>query len=245
MVCVELDAGAQACTLREEDKMLQLKDALDNLSSTCPEFMNLHIGVILLRYDGLLLSEIAHTLEDEVGPAARDLDIQLLAQRIHVAADLLKVNARHMDDAGEVEVRDLNILDIRVEELEEVVRHCRLLRVLHANPQFVRVGRGEIQGQIVIVPHGLDQLEKVDHVHSEHVLRGAEIGLEAIRMQPQIDKHCVCLIYRHDLDPLGIKLEVGLRQNLLQCLNKSAKSTGLYSLYLKKIAVGICVGAGQ
>ncbi len=46
-----------------------------------------------------------------------------------------------MDDAGEVETRDLDILNIRVEELEKVVRNRRLLAVLHANTELVRVAR--------------------------------------------------------------------------------------------------------
>ena len=41
--------------------------------------MNLHIRVVILRYDGLLLSEIAHALENEVRAAARDLHVQLLS----------------------------------------------------------------------------------------------------------------------------------------------------------------------
>ena len=46
-----------------------------------------------------------------------------------------------MDDASEVEARDLDVLHIRVEELEEVVRHRRLLAVLHPDTELVRIAR--------------------------------------------------------------------------------------------------------
>ena len=120
-----------------------------------------------------------------------------------------------MDDAGEVERGNLNILHIRIEEFEEVVRHSGLLRVLHTNPELVRIGRGEIKSEVVIVPHGLDQLEKVDHVHSENMLGRAVIGLETVRVQAEIDEYSVGLIDRHHLDALRVEFQVSLRQNLL------------------------------
>ena len=224
--------------------MLQLEDALNNLRGTATELVDLHVGVILLRDDSLLLREITHTLEDEVGAAARDLHVKLLTQRIHVAADLLEVLARHVDDAREVEVGDLDVLHIRVKELQEVVRDRGLLRVLHTNAELVGIGRGQIEREVVVVAHGLDELEQVDHVHTEDVLGGAEVGLKAIRVKAEIDEDRVGLIHGHHLDALGVKLQVGLRQNLLEGLNERAKGTGLDGLDLKQIAVGIDVWAG-
>ena len=190
--------------------MLELKDALHNLRRAIAEFMNLHVGVILLRNDGLLLREIAHTLEDEIRARRGNLNVQLLPESVHVATDLLEILARHMDDAREVEVGNLNVLDIRVEELQEIVRDRGLLRVLHANPEFVGIRRGEIQGEVVIVAHRLDELEKVDHVHPEHMLRGAEVVLKSVCVKTEIYKNSMCLINRHNLNTLGIKLEIGL-----------------------------------
>ena len=224
--------------------MLELEDTLNNLRGAAPEFMDLHVGVILLRNDGLLLRKIAHALEDEIRATAGDLNVQLLTERIHVAADLLEVLARHVDDAREVEVRNLDVLYIRVKKLQEVVRDRGLLRVLHTDAELVRIGRGEIKRQVVIVAHGLDELEKIDHVDAEHVLGGAEVGLKAVRVEAEIDEHGVGLIYGHDLDALGIKLQIGLRKNLLQRLNERAKGTRLDRLDLKQIAIRIDVWAG-
>jgi hypothetical protein len=65
---IQLNTGAQRCALRKEHQMLQLENALDNLAATATCLMNLHIGVVILRNDGLLLCEITHTLENEVRP---------------------------------------------------------------------------------------------------------------------------------------------------------------------------------
>ena len=78
-----------------------------------------------------------------------------------------------MDNIGEVEIGDLDLIHIRVKELQEVIGHCRFLRVLHANSELVRVGRGQIESQIVVVAHRLDELEEVDHIHAENMLGGA------------------------------------------------------------------------
>ena len=150
-----------------------------------------------------------------------------------------------MDNAGEVEVRNLDVLHIRVKQLQEIVGDRGFLRVLHTNAELVGIGRGEIEREVVVVPHRLDKLEKIDHIHAEHMLRGAVIRLKTVRVKAEIDEHGVCLIHRHDLNALRIKLQIRLRQNLLQSLHKSANSTGLYRFDLKKIAVGIHVRASK
>ena len=61
-----------------------------------------------------------------------------------------------MDNAREIQARDLDILHICVEEFQEVIRDSGLLGILHADSQFVRIGRGQIEGQVIIVPHRLD-----------------------------------------------------------------------------------------
>jgi len=92
-----------------------------------------------------------------------------------------------MDNAGEVERRDLDVLDIRVEELEKVVGRRRLLAVLHANAQLVGIARGEVERERVVIAHRLDELEEVDHVDTENVLGGAEIVLKAVAVESKID----------------------------------------------------------
>jgi len=195
--------------------------------------MDLHIGSGILRYDSLLLREIAHTLEHEIRAAAGNLHIQLLPQRIHITADLLQIRARHMDDTGEVETRNLNVLHIRVEQLQEIVRDSGLLRVLHPNPQLIGIRRREIQSQGIIVPHCLDQLEKVNHIHPEHMLCRAVECLKPVRMQTQIHEHSMGLVNGHNLNALRIELQIRLRQNLLQRLNQSSECARLHRLDFK------------
>ena len=178
--------------------MLQLEDPLHNLIRG-PLRLNLHRGLII-RDNRLLLSEVTHAAKNQVAAAARDL--HLLAQHIHVATDLLEIRAVHVDNAGEVEARDTDVLDVRVEEFEVEVCDLGLLRILHADPQLVRIIRRQVEGQAVIVAHSLDQFEKIDHVHAEHMFHGAIEVLELVRMQTQIHEDCVRLVYRHNLNTL-------------------------------------------
>jgi len=173
--------------------------------------MDLHIGRVILRYDCLLLREITDTLEHEIGARGCDLDIQLLTQRIHIAANLLQINRGHVDDTREVEGRNLNLLHIRVEQLQEIVRDRGLLRVFHTDSELVRIGRREIQSQAVIVTHRLNQLEKVDHVDTQHVLSRAVVVLETVAVETEKDENRVGLIDGHDLDAIGVELQVRLR----------------------------------
>jgi len=46
-----------------------------------------------------------------------------------------------MDDTRKVQARNLDVLYIRIEELQEIVRCARLIRVLHTDAELVRVGR--------------------------------------------------------------------------------------------------------
>ena len=177
--------------------------------------MDLHIGRVIFRYDCLLLREITDALEHEVRTRGRNLNVQLLTQRIHIAANLLQVDRGHVDDAREVERRNLNLLHIRVEQLEEIVRDRGLLGVLHADSELVRIGRREIQSQTVIVTHRLDELEKIDHVDSQHVLSRAVVVLKPVAVKTEEYKNRVSLVDGHDLYAIRVELEVGLRQNLL------------------------------
>jgi len=85
-----------------------------------------------------------------------------------------------VDDAREIQRGDLDVLHVSVEQLQVIVGHSGLLRVLHANSELVRIGRREIEREAVIVTHSLDELEQVDHIDSEDMLHGAEVVLKAI-----------------------------------------------------------------
>ena len=75
-----------------------------------------------------------------------------------------------MNNGWKVEVRNLDILYIRVKQLEKVVCHCGFLRVLHTNSEFVRIGRRQIQSKRVIITHGFNKFEEIDHVDTENIL---------------------------------------------------------------------------
>lgn len=189
---VHLNGRAEAGALCKKDKVLQLEQALNNLRSRT-RLCDLHRRVVL-AHDRLLLRKVALAAEHEVGARGGDLDVQLLTQRIHVSADLLQIQARHVDDVVEIHLGDLDLVDVGVKELEEVVRDRRLLRVLHADSELVRVGRRQVESQRVIVAHRLDELEKVDHVDAEDVLGRAKVVLEAIGVQAEVDKNRVGLV---------------------------------------------------
>lgn len=234
---IHLNGRAQARALCKQNKVLQLEQSLDNLRGRS-RLRHLHRRVVL-AHDRLLLSKIALAAEDEVGARRGDLHVELLTQRIHVAADLLQIQARHVDDVIEVHLGDLDLVDVGVKELEEVVRHRRLLRVLHADSELVRVGRRQVERQRIVITHRLDELEQIDHVNTKDVLGRAKVVLEAISMQAEVYKNRVGLIDGHHLQTGGVELEVSLRQNLLQSLDESAEGACLDCADLEEVAVNV------
>ena len=137
---IEFNAWAECRALREENQVLQLEHALDNLGrrTLC---LNLH-GRLVVRDDRLLLSEISHAAEDEIGSRTRNL--HLLTQDIHVTTDFLEIRAVHVNNAREIQTWDADVLYISIKELEEEVRDLRLLRILHTNAKLVRIVRRQV-----------------------------------------------------------------------------------------------------
>ena len=119
--------------------MLELEDALDDLRDT-PRLLYLHRAIVLRHYR-LLLSKVALATEHQVRTRRSDFHIQLLPKRIHVTANLLEIYRGHVNNVREVEVRDLDLVHIRVKEFEEVVRDRGLIRILHTNAELVRIRR--------------------------------------------------------------------------------------------------------
>ncbi len=119
-----------------------------------------------------------------------------------------------MDDGREIEIGDIDLLDIRVEQLEEIIGNRRLLRVFHTNAQLVGVGRRKIESQRIVVAHRLDEFEEIDHIHTQHILLRTVITLKAITVETEIDKNSVSLIYCHHLNALTIKFKIGFCQDL-------------------------------
>ena len=162
---VEFNGGAQRSALGEKNKVLELEDSLYNLIRGIRTLLNLHCAVVFTD-NRLLFREITYALENEIGSTRRHLHIQLLTKSIHIATDLLEIKRRHMNNAGEVETGNLDIFYVRVEQLEVIRGHSGLLRVLHADSKFVGIGRREIESQGIAVAHSLDELEKINHIHT-------------------------------------------------------------------------------
>jgi len=172
--------------------VLQLENALNNFTGA-RRLLHLHRAIILRDY-GLLFSEVADALEGEIRARRRDLHIKFLTERIHIATDLLDIRRRHVDDTGKVQARNLDILNICIEQFQEIVRRARLVRVLHTDAEFVWIGRRQIERQAVVVAHRLNQFEQVNHVHTENILCRAKICLKTVTVETQIDKDRMSLV---------------------------------------------------
>jgi len=88
-----------------------------------------------------------------------------------------------MDDTCKVEAGNLNILYIRIEQFQKIVRRTRLVRVLHTDAEFVRIGCRQIEREAIVVAHRLNQFEQVNHVHTENILCRAKISLKAVTVE--------------------------------------------------------------
>lgn len=176
--------------------MLELENALDNLIMICC-FLYSNIPVIL-RNNRLLVSEVTRATENEV--ATRVSDLHLFTKTVHVATNLLEICGGNVDNRGEVQAGNLNILHVCIEELQIEIGDTRIFRVFHANTEFIRLVLRQIESESVIVGHGLNELEKVDHVDAEDKTLGAIEGLKAVGLELQIDEHRMRVINRHDFD---------------------------------------------
>ena len=193
---MDLRARAQIRALRKQNQILQLKHTLHDLIRIP---LHLYPTLIVRHNDRLTIHKVTYTPKDQVRVRARNL--QLLRQRIEITADLLEIHRRHMNDRRKRNIRKFNILHIRIKELHHPGVRRPLFRILRTNTQLVRVTGRKEQGQAIIVRQGLNQLEKVNHVNTKHILRRAVEILEAIGMETQIGQHSMSLIDIDDLDP--------------------------------------------
>ena len=178
---MDLRARAQVRALRKENQILQLKHTLHDL--IC---ISLHLyPALVIRHDHrLTIHKITHTTENQV--RVRACNLQLLRQRIEITADLLEIHRRHMNDRSKGNIRKFDVLHIGIKELHHPGVRRSLLRILRTNTQLIWVTRRKEQGQAIIIGQGLNQLEKINHVDTKHILRRAVEILEAIGMETQI-----------------------------------------------------------
>ncbi len=150
-----------------------------------------------------------------------------------------------MNDIGEVEVRNLDFIDIGVKEFEEVVGDRGFFGVFHTNSELVRVVGRQVQGQGIIVSHGLDEFEKIDHINTKNELGRAVEVFKAIVIQTQINEDGVGLIYGQDLDTCGVEFQIGFGQDIFECFNEGAEGTSLNSADFKQISVCVRLGSAH
>ena len=106
---------------------------------------------------------------------------------MHVPDDLLELRGGHRDDAGEFDGRDLDGIDIDLDQLQTEPGNTLLLAIQDLDPELRGVLLVHEEYDALIVGNGLDELEQVDHVDPEHVLLGAVVLVEAIGIEPEVN----------------------------------------------------------
>ena len=193
---MNLRARTQVRALRKQNQILQLKHTLHDLIRIS---LDLYPTLIIRHDHRLTVHKVTYTAKDQVRIGARNL--QLLRQRIEITTDLLEIHRWHMNDRGKRNVRKFDVLHIRIEELHHPGICRPLFCILRANTQLIRITGRKEQSQAIIIRQGLNQLEEVNHVDTEHILgRTVEI-LKTIGMEAQIGQHSMGLIDINDLDP--------------------------------------------
>lgn len=201
--------------------MLQKEVALYNLIRR----LRLRKPILPNTKNRLLLCIIA--LASEYKLLARRLDLNHLAQSMHVTNDLLEIGTRHGNNTWELDSRDRNRPDIQLNQIQRELRHHLLLTVHDLNTQLGRIRLAHEEYDALIVAHRLHELEEVDHVNTENMLLWAVKLIETIRLQTQMNQDRVCAVHRHNLQSCAIKLKIGVRQDILDSLDESTKGSCL------------------
>ena len=146
---------------------------------------------------------------------------------MHITNDLLEIGARHRNNTRKLDRRNGDRPDIQLNQIECELGHHLLLAVHDLDTQLRGVRLSHEQNDALVVAHRLHELEEVDHVDAEDVLLEAVELVESICLQPQMHQDRVCSVHRHDLEARAVKLEIGVRQNIFDRLNKCTKGGGL------------------
>lgn len=132
------------------------------------------------RKDGLLLGEIAATLQDKLVGGAGNFD--RLTQGRHVADNLLKVQGGHRDNSGKLNRRNLDGVNIEFDKVQVEGRLHLLFAVQDDDTHLGRIATLHEHYERVVVGHGLDEFEQVNHVDTKNILLGALVLVEAVGM---------------------------------------------------------------
>lgn len=229
---IQADIRAQRCALGEEHQILEHEVALDDLICC------LRLGNTILPFteNGLLLSIVTTAPERQF--LCRRLDLYQLSERMHIPDNLLEVRGWHGDDTGELHGRNLDGIDIDLDELQAEPGDTLLLTIQDLYPELGGVLLIHEEHNAFIVGDRLDELEEVDHVDPEHMLLGTVVLIKAVRIQAEVDQNRMGSIHRHDLHPLTVELDVGIREDILDGFYQGAKRGGFDGADAKQV-VGV------
>jgi len=145
---------------------------------------------------------------------------------MHIPDDLLEIRGWHGDDTGELYGRDLDGVDVDLNELQTEPGNTLLLAIQDLDPELRGVLLVHEEHNALIIGDSLNEFEEVDHVDTEHVLLGTVILVEAIGIQTEVHQDGVSAIHSHDLHALTVELDVGVRQDILDGFDQGAKGGG-------------------
>ena len=229
---IQADIRAQRRALGEEHEILEHEVALyDLIRRLC-----LCDPVLPLAEDRLLLRIVAAAPEGQF--VSCRLNLHQFSECMHVPDDLLKVRRWHRDDAGELHGRDLDGIDVDLDQLQTEPGNTLLLTIQDLYPELRSVLLVHEEHHAFIVGDRLDELEEVDHVDPEHMLLGTMVLIEAVGIQAEVDQDGVGAVHRHDLHPLTIELDIGIREDILDGFDEGAKGGGFDGADAKQV-VGV------
>ena len=229
---IQADIGAQRRALGEEHQILEHEVALDDLIGC----LGLCDSVLSLAEDGLLLGVVTTAPKRQF--LRRRLDLHQLSKCMHVPDDLLEVRRWHRDYAGEFNGRDLDGINVDLDQLQAEPGNTLLLSIQDLYPELRGILLVHEEHDAFIVGDRLDELEEVDHVDAEHVLLRTVVLVEAVRIQSEVHQDGVGAIHCHDLHALTVELDVGIREDILDGFDEGAKGGGLDGADAKQV-VGI------
>jgi len=160
------------------------------------------------------------TLTGEFQLSTRVADFHAFADRVHVAANLLEIERRQIDNRGVFNVRNhqffgiglnqsqllnITLVNVAVFVLETQMRHHPVVVVALVN----------VHGEGVVVRHRRNHLEQMEGVGANHDLIGlAFVQFEFIGVQHHIHQDRMGLVEIDDADALFGERDGGVRQDI-------------------------------
>ena len=165
---IERNVRAEGCTLAEHVQMLEGKVALYNV-----QLILLDRHRISNMKNRLLLGEVATALEDQF--VGRRTHFHRFSQGEHITDDLLEVCGGHCNCCLESNRRNLNRVNIQLNQIEVILCCLLVLTVERGDAEARGILLLHTQNQRLIITDRLNELEKVNHVKTKNqALRAVE-----------------------------------------------------------------------